>query len=385
MDVNCKKIVMVRTNSINKESRGIKIIKTFQEEGNSLCYLYWNRELSTSVKKPIFSEEIQEIKFSPKLTWGPKILLLIPFWWFFVFIQLMINDWDLAYAMKFDTLPPTVIAGIIRKKPVIYDMFDTCADERIYPVFIRQILIGIDKIFMRLSSCVILVDENQIIECNGIPNQNVVVIYDSPEDISQENVIFGNWKKNNFCIFYGGTLFKVRRLNIDKMVDAVKNLDNVTLTIAGYGDLKSEIEQYSKKYPDKIQFLGELSPSDIIHHSLHTDLLFVLRDPIVPVNKYICGNKLLESMMCGKPILVNKDTSTAQKVIENNCGLVVDANNTQEITSAIEKMKNNIELCNVFSKNARKAYENKYGWKLMQYRLIKVTNDIFTKNLVKKS
>jgi glycosyltransferase involved in cell wall biosynthesis len=81
-------------------------------------------------------------------------------------------------------------------------------------------------------------------------------------------------------------------------------------------------------------------------------------------------------MMCGRPILVNKGTSTAKKVLEENCGLVVDANNIEEIREAIIKLRDNPELCRELGANGRRAYEERYSWEIMEQRLIALISGV---------
>jgi glycosyltransferase involved in cell wall biosynthesis len=81
-------------------------------------------------------------------------------------------------------------------------------------------------------------------------------------------------------------------------------------------------------------------------------------------------------MMCGTPILVNKGTSTANKVYEENCGLVVDANNIEEIREAIIKLKDSPELRRELGANARRAYDQKYAWKIMERRLLALYREL---------
>ncbi len=83
--------------------------------------------------------------------------------------------------------------------------------------------------------------------------------------------------------------------------------------------------------------------------------------------------------MCGKPILVNQGTSTAQKVREENCGIVVDAHNVAEVRTAIEKLRDNPDLCRQFGLNARKAYVEKYNWAIMEKRLLKLYQELLGK------
>jgi glycosyltransferase involved in cell wall biosynthesis len=81
-------------------------------------------------------------------------------------------------------------------------------------------------------------------------------------------------------------------------------------------------------------------------------------------------------MMCGKPILVNNGTSTADKVVEENCGLVVDANNITEIRDAIVMLRDDPELRMKLGANGRRAYEERYSWEIMEQRLITLYQEL---------
>jgi len=129
--------------------------------------------------------------------------------------------------------------------------------------------------------------------------------------------------------------------------------------------------------PGKIQYIGEINYTEVLERSTKADLLFMLRDYVAkPVNKYICGSKVLEAMMCSTPILVNEGTSTANIVREENCGLVVDANNIEEIRRAIIKLRDNPELCEELGINARKAHEERYSWEIMELRLLALYQEL---------
>ena len=86
-------------------------------------------------------------------------------------------------------------------------------------------------------------------------------------------------------------------------------------------------------------------------------------------------------MICGKPLIVNKDSSTARIVKEVNCGIVIDGENIEEIRNAIIKLKNNPELCNTLGNNGRIAYENKYSWEIMSKNLLNLYEKIIQNTL----
>lgn len=350
------------------------------ENGYLVTFLGWNRDPKANISKRKESVDgYKEFQFRFKAPWNIKSLFFLPLWWSFIFFKLMVLHWDVAQAGEFASIPPTVIAGRLKRKPIIYEMIDIYEDQFVMPKIIRDFCVKIDKLFMWLATSIILADDEQIKEINGIPNSNVVAIYDSPPDEYNIYVNDSNIKclKNNiFTIFYAGWLPSSRALNLDKIFRAVENIENVKIVIAGYGDLVEEIETWSHKIPDKIQFIGEIYHAEVLKRSIEANLLFVLRDPIVPVNKYICGSKVLEAMMCGTPILVNKGTSTAKIVKKENFGLVVDAKNIEEIKEAIIKLRDNPELCKEFEINARNAYEQRYSWKIMKKRLLCLYNKL---------
>jgi glycosyltransferase involved in cell wall biosynthesis len=377
-----KRTVIIKTNLLERETRINKEIKTLTDNGYLVTFLGWDRGFKTSMSERRKAGDFyKEIRLRLKAPWGIKILLFLPIWWCFVFFWLTVTRWDIAHAGEFASIPPTVVAGKLKRKPVIYEILDVYEDEIALPKVIRNICIKIDMVFMRLANSVVLADEAQIEEVGGFPNSKIVTIYDSPPDtFGRANI--SHRRNGKFTLFFAGLLSSTRALNLDKVFTAIKGIEGVKVIIAGYsdysdyGDLVEKIKELVREMPDKIQFIGEITHAEVLERSARADLLFVLRDPIVPVNKYICGSKVLEAMMCGTPILVNKGTSTANKVREEKCGLVVDANNIEEIKEAIIRLRDNPELCEELGANGRKAYEKRYSWEIMERRLLALYHEL---------
>jgi glycosyltransferase involved in cell wall biosynthesis len=364
-----KRTILIQTIPFNQNIRAPKIAKTLISGGYYVIVLGWNRGSKIIEKEHLGKKEnIKEIQMGLKAPVGLKVVLFYPIWWCFVFLRLMIEKWDIAYAINLESVPPAVIACKLKRRPVIYDNLDDHVASLPLPNVIRKLFIKIEKMFMRLVSGVILADEMQVEEMGGIPNTRVVTVYDSPDGVTDG--VFNNKSSKKFTLFYAGGLSSARALNLDKVFTAIKSLEGVKLVIAGYGDLVNEIKSLSQELPEKIEFIGRISHEDVLCRTAEADLLFVFRSPRILANKYICGSKLLETMMCGRPILVNQGTSTANKVGEENCGLVVDANNVEEIKGAIIKLRDDPELCGVLGANARKAYEERYSWAIMEQRLL---------------
>lgn len=372
-----KKTILIKSTLLDLSARIPKEIKALTREGYLVSVLGWARDYSPLVSRMAGAEKpYEEIRLKLRAPYGIKILPLLPIWWFFVFFQLMVKNWDIAHAINLDSAIPTVIASKLKRKPVVYEVLDIYEDQVVLPRILRAICIKVDKLFMWLANGVILADEMQAEEVGGIPNPKVAILYDSPPDILH---IFDKTHqgKNSFTLFFGGGLSSARALNLDKVLNAIGDIEGVKIVITGHGDLAGEITERMRQMPDKIQFLGWMDQyEDVVKRIIDADLLFVPRDPTIPINNYTRGAKFHEAMMCGKPILINKGTSIATKVDQEKCGVAVDINNIEEIKETLVKLRDNPKLCQKLGANARKAYEQKYSWELMEQQLIALYHEV---------
>jgi glycosyltransferase involved in cell wall biosynthesis len=374
-----KEILIVKSfYPLEKDPRVLKISKILEDLGYTFSFMGWNREYSSAFSyKKTKSTNHNERIMSLKAPDGFMSLPFLPFWWFFLLKWLLRSKWDALHVVNFPSVIPAIIVGKLEGKPIIYDVEDSFADQGTLPNslgFLRLLGIWIERFCMKFVNAVVLVDELQINEFSGIPNSSVCIIYDSPRPSPTNRNT--NREKGVFKIFNAGYLSRHRQLNIDAMIDAIKNVEGVKIIIAGQGDLVNEIRAKAITMPNKIQYIGWIPYPRVIELSYEADLLLSLRDPNPPVQKYICGSKFLEAIMCGKPILVNKGTSAAIKVTRHNCGIVVDAKNPVELRSTIVKLKENNDLCRILGINGRKAYESTYGWEIMKQRLLNLYSKI---------
>jgi len=361
---------------MDRDIRLPKEINALIQNEIEITVICWNRENGAKIIEK--SKGYKEIQITLKAPWGVKILIFLPLWWLLVFLRLLIIKWDVVHAINFDCVIPAVIAGRIKKKPIIYEILDVYEDTLVLPKQLRSVIVGIDKFFMRLSDATIVADEVQIEALNGIPNTNNVSIYDSPPETLYSKAIdvYQNLPNKIFTLFYAGALFKTKRLNLDKIMEVINDTDNTKLIVAGYGDIVDDVTKWANSMPNKIEFLGKISYAEVIRQGIKADLFFMLRDPAVLSNKYTCGSTLFNSMICGKPILVLNGSSTAQKVAKENCGLILNKCCYSEIRKSIEYLRDNPKLCKKLGQNGKDAFQQKYSWTIMERRLISLYKEI---------
>jgi glycosyltransferase involved in cell wall biosynthesis len=367
------RVVIVRAALETVSPRGPKTAQVLSSHGHSVILLGWDREC----KYPKVSQEehYEARRFRFRAPFGPRVLAFLSIWWLFEFLWLMKERWDIVQAMDFDTIMPAVIAAKIKRKRVIYEIADIYYKLVRLPRCFTAICVFVDKLFIRCADGVVLASEGVVKELNGIPNKNVVFILNSPPDSCGE-LQATTKDKGTFTIFYAGALFRSRKSNLDKVFEAIRNIDNVRLAVAGYGDEVDQITAWANEAKDKVQFLGKISYSQVLAKTAEADLLVALYDPSVYVHRWGYATKLFEAMMCQKPILVSKGTAMAELAEKENCGLAVDCQSVDQIRQAIAKLKQNPELCELLGTNGRKVYEREYRWEIMEQRLLSLYLEI---------
>lgn len=372
-----KRVILIKTNLIDRDPRLATEIDTLKRGGYAITLLCWDRDCKTPyTEQRELDDNYQEARLRFKAPYGIKIPPLLPIWWCFEFFRLMVERWDIVHAINFDSIIPAVIAAKLKRRPIIYEISDVYADMIVLPRLLRQIGVYIDKIFMRLANAVIIANEAHPKELNGIPNRNIVGVYNSPPDFFKRLNAQGN---DIFTLFFAGVLQRSRRMNLDKIIQAIRSIDGARLIIAGYGDQVRDIEEWVNEAAGKVKFIGKVSYTEVLERTMASDLLFALYEPVVPTIRYAGGNKLFEAMMASKPIIVSKGTAMADMVEKENCGLVVDSNSVDEIRKAIVSLKGSPELCRQLGANGRRAYEQKYSREIMEQRLLTLYREMISR------
>lgn len=302
------------------------------------------------------------------------IVFYQPFWWLFEFVFLLsnANRDTVIHVCDLDTLWPAIFVKILKRVQLNYTIYDFYADNlpNKTPRIIRALIAFIEKSGLRFAHTVFLVDESRLAQVNGGKLNNVVYIYNTPEDSYAQNFnLSQNTKKTTeFSIFYAGTLIEDR--GILNLIKTIEEIDNIKLIIAGIGPLTNYLKNISVSQKGKMQYLSWLSYNEVIGYTRNADLLFALYNPNVPNNRFASPNKLFEAMMCGKPIIVSDGGSMADIVRRETCGLVIPYGDNNALKNAILTLRDNPNLRKQLGANGRKAYENKYSWMIMEGRLI---------------
>lgn len=371
---NVSKIIMTRSHfpdvRIDKEA------ETLLDNGHEILLLAWDRRKTSEINETKYKVKTMKL---PVYAGSIKVVFFLPIWWIYLIYQLSVLKFDIVHAADFDTYVPALIVSKIKRKKIIYDIFDYYAEMIVFPIFpkfLKFFISQVDIFLMKFANAVILADESRINQIGKDANRHIITINNSPIERSYYKK-FNGLTNNKFKIFFGGVVQEDK--GIVNMISVVKDLQDVELIIRGYcgsEDFENRLYTMCQNLSNIHLHLKRVPYDDILNNTMRADLLFTLYDTNIPNNVYASPNKLFESMMCEKPIIVNEGTTMENIVAKYQCGLIVSYNNTEEIKKAILKIKCDHSLRKKLGQNGRKAFESRYKWSIMEKKLIGLYNDL---------
>ena len=381
-----KKILMIISYPDNRLK---KEMESFKKNGYSVSLIIWERSWPFPVDDDI---EVKRLKLDIPVG-NIKTLFYFPIWWTFLIFWTSKMKWDVIHAVNFDTYLFSMFIAKIKRKPIIYDIFDFYGD--MMEGLLRPIIVNLDKFILRFASAIIIADDSRIYQIGKNIKNVIVTVNNSPEEsIFVKNKKIGDdikYKENKtdsksitpregvekFRIFVGGKIIEER--GTDQIISAVKDIEDVQLIIKGFCNeekYKNKLLTLIKDMKNVDIDLNGVPYAEIIQNTLNADLTLALYDPSVPNNRYASPNKLFESMASEIPIIVNENTPMADIVKKEKCGIIIPFKNKKALKKAISLIKNDGILRKKLGYNGRKAYENKYNWTIMEKRLMNVYDQI---------
>ena len=378
------KLVICRSNPIAPDPRVEKEATTLKQAGYGVNLLGWDRTGKLPQEEQNQGITCYRLQIKAKYAAGMLNLPHLLRWQWGLLIWLIRHrqEYDLIHACDFDTILPALICRALWCKKVVYDIFDFYADHlRATPEWVKNAIRAIDlKVISRVDG-VILVDDSRWEQIEGSQPRRSAVIYNSPEDLASSlhysnstDLALSQRSANSLLhIVYIGLLQQERGLF--ELLAVLRQHSEWSLDLAGFGGDEALILNQVEDIPNA-RWYGRVSYQVSLQLSSAADTLIATYNPIIPNHRYASPNKVFEAMQLGKPIIVARDTNMDRIIQQEDCGLVVSYGDHDELEAALRRLETEPELRHLLGVNARKAYETKYSWKIMQHRLINLYADL---------
>ena len=362
-------IILVKTDPIMNQSsiRAEQIVRTLNKKYSVLA-LGWNRGEDTLNKFDYNMNLLHVFDLSAPYGSTIRYLAILPMFWTWVFIKLCIHRPKIIHAFNLDTVLPCYIFKMLSKSKLIFDMHDRYAmafipwNRGTIVKKVHVIINSLEEKFATNADFLISVYDKMFTTLKTKP-RNCMTIMACPEDqiIHRSKVA-----TDSFKLLFTGHVREGR--GIDILLEILDDIRNTQLLITGrIEDRKLLTRTYEKS---NCKYIGFLDHKQLLDLELRSDVIIALYDfNFQTQHEYGMANKILEAMMCGLPVITN----IADEIIsETGCGLLVNYHNVKEIRQAIITLRDSPELRTRLGNNGRRAFLDKYNWKVMEDRLLKI-------------
>lgn len=153
----------------------------------------------------------------------------------------------------------------------------------------------------------------------------------------------------------------IERKGYRYLIEALKDNDQVELTLIGDGNLAEELKELAVNNNVHVNFTGMVEHDDLPHYLQEADIF------VLPSFNEGMSNSVLEAMACGLPIITT-DTGGSKELVRDN-GFIVDKASEIALKSAIDFYCNNKGNIKIHGEASRKiAKEMDWSEATSEYR-----------------
>lgn len=302
--------------------------------------------------------------------WGYKnwgLLIGKPIWMLILFIYLLRQRPDVIWAATFECALPAAFATRFTRVPFIYYIHDNISMSYKLPRIIISMLNGLDKWVMNHAKSIIVPDENRLPPFIDDLREKVHIFPNSPSiEIAPPLVEVPN---RPFTIYANGSIEFGR--GIKTLLTACGRFPECRVLIAGRVPEK-RMHELIMSSTATIDYRGEIDHSTALNLYNEADIVFVFYDPTIEVNVLASPTKLYESMLMGKPVLMNEEVKLSSKINDWGIGYLCKYHDDIKLEKVLRQIHDDNADAKVKGEKARLLFENEYQWGLIEERLWKV-------------
>lgn len=363
------KILFLRSNPCDPDPR-VEKEATALAKIAKIKIIAWDREGRSLKREKLSYAEIERLKL--KAPYGSITLFFRLFVWFlFVFSRALTEDYDVIHACDLDTYLPSLLAVKLRRKKIVYDVFDFYADMLPLPSFITRPIAFLDRYLMRFADHLILVDEARLSQIQPARFKKISYIYNIPEFKKEDLRVLRQKKIKGNYFFYAGMLAKDR--HIEEVLKLFSRHQNLQIEIAGWGPLAALVKKYERRYKN-IKFLGKVDYKTVLEKTAFAKAVIAFYDPLIPNNRFASPNKLFEALALGKPLITNKGTNLAKFVQKHKVGFAIGLRDFSAILEVVNSLSD--RRLRAIKDRCFSLYSKKYNWDIMKKRLLDIYSEL---------
>ena len=371
-------IVMLLSNAFRPDMRVLKEANCLAEAGYNVTLICWDRQSELPAEETLPGGvrilRIQDVRTVYGA--GLRQILYTPRFWASAVKRALPLKPDLVQCHDLDTL----YAGIRIKhqlgcKLVLDAHEDYPTQMSLYlPRVFVPVLNLLERVWLRQVDAAVAASSLYIeklmhigispaVYLPNVPDLGVYTGLDQ-EEVSQKRRELGLEAAYVVC-YIGG--FSRNRLLLP-LIEAMPNLPEVTLLLAGDGHQRQAIEN-SIGGMANVRYLGWLSAEQVPLYTCLSDVIYYCLKPDYPGAKFNAPNTLSNAMAAGRPVIANNLGDLGRIVQKTGCGILLDEVTPQTIAQAIRQLADPVMRARL-GEAGRKAAQQEFNWQVVRQRLV---------------
>jgi glycosyltransferase involved in cell wall biosynthesis len=345
--------------------RFTKIAATVRQAGHELVLIGLDRHPGVEVPAPPPGVVVRLLK-RPIRTRG-ALLRAVPAFARHVARHLKDTNPDVVYCRDEEAVMFALAARLVGcgAPPIICDLFDSLP-LRVSGVLPRLLARAVASTALSQARQIIVTDENRrgLLASRYLPRVTVLPNYPRLADV----MTTGRLPSGPTRILVAGQLLRQRGLG--QLLDACQGLKGIELWCAGQATSPWVREVFLKS--PLTRYFGLLSQSQVLALTEACDAVFCFYEPLTLNDVNASPNKLYDSMMVGRPVIINAETQVARFVATYDVGYVVDYYDTEGLRSVLRSLPDARPHLSEFARRAAALSHARYSWEAVESRLIAV-------------
>ncbi|HFC9439991.1 TPA: glycosyltransferase family 4 protein [Vibrio cholerae] len=390
------------TPSSNAGTRSYEMAKRFIEKGHEVTFVTssaffsneftfekgWNRVEVDGILLHVY-----HLPYSNKDSYFSRICKFLSFC-FHSSIKVLSIKSDVVFATStpLTICIPAIIYSKIKKVPMVFEVRDLWPELPIAVGAIKNKLLmklaqSLESFAYKNSSHIIGLSPGM---CEGVYkkfpySEKITLATNSCDtslfDVSEE--VGKDYKKrhlrflgNRKLVVYTGTFGIINQVSyiVDLAVAAKQEYPELCFVAVGDGMEKEKVIEYAKSqgvYNENLYFLEPMPKHEIVHLLSAADLALSLFGPVTEMWSN-SANKLFDALASITPVAINYAGWQKDLIVESNCGLILDADDTHFSVRKISNFLGNNEQYSRAKNACRNLAYNCYSRDIMAARVEKV-------------
>lgn len=293
-----------------------------------------------------------------------------------IFRYLVFNKRGIVHFHDPDFLPFALILRVLTRHKIVYDVHEDYPKDMLVKTWLPKwkrlvFSLGVsvlERLFMQFGHGVVSATDIIAAKFNGLGKFSITV-----KNYPIVNPLeLGDCALNRAGYCYIGSISENR--GIKELLNIALDCDGLVLA-GSFTDTNLEESIRKSEGWLKLDYRGyvDANERDLIMNNSAVGLLMIKE---IPTFEEALPVKLFEYMERGLPVLCSNLKVAAKIVRENNCGIVCDFNDHNNIINALQKLLEDTNSSIEMGLNGRRAVIREYSWENEYNKLIRFYSDL---------